>query len=214
MPLSLGARVTLDAERPVAGGRMLARHDGQVVLVAGAIPGERITARVTRVARGTVYADTVEVVTASPDRRARRGRPLRRVDPRPHRLPAAGRAQGRHHRGRVAADRAPAGSCAVACHGVPRARLSLTRPAARVRRPPRLLPRGHASALRPGGRPGSWASPRGVGAGGRGRAVSRRGPRAGGRGPGRERARHRARLPSARPRPARRPACSSRWLQG
>jgi 23S rRNA (uracil1939-C5)-methyltransferase len=69
MPLSLGARVTIDAERPVAGGRMLARHDGQVVLVAGAIPGERITARVTRVARGTVYADTVEVVTASPDRR-------------------------------------------------------------------------------------------------------------------------------------------------
>src|SRR5688500_5819768 len=69
MPLSLGARVTLDAERPVAGGWMLARHDGQVVLVAGAIPGERITARVTRVARGTVYADTVEVVTASPDRR-------------------------------------------------------------------------------------------------------------------------------------------------
>ena len=69
MPLSLGARVTLDAERPVAGGWMLARHDGQVVLVAGAIPGERITARVTRVARGTVYADTVEVVTPSPDRR-------------------------------------------------------------------------------------------------------------------------------------------------
>ena len=69
MPLSLGARVTLDAERPVAGGWTLARHDGQVVLVAGAIPGERIIARVTRVARGTVYADTVEVVTASPDRR-------------------------------------------------------------------------------------------------------------------------------------------------
>ena len=69
MPLSLGARVTFDVERPVAGGWMLARHDGQVVLVAGAIPGERITARVTRVARGTVYADTVEVVTASPDRR-------------------------------------------------------------------------------------------------------------------------------------------------
>jgi 23S rRNA (uracil1939-C5)-methyltransferase len=69
MALSLGARITIDAERPVAGGRMLARHERQVVFVAGAIPGERITARVTRVARGTVYADTVEVVTASPDRR-------------------------------------------------------------------------------------------------------------------------------------------------
>jgi 23S rRNA (uracil1939-C5)-methyltransferase len=67
--LQLGARVTLEAERPVAGGRMLARHEGQVVLVAGAIPGEIVEARVTRVARGTVYADAVEVVTASPDRR-------------------------------------------------------------------------------------------------------------------------------------------------
>ena len=69
MALPAGARVTLEAERPVAGGRMLARHEGQVVLVAGAIPGETVEARVTRVARGTVYADTVRVVTASPDRR-------------------------------------------------------------------------------------------------------------------------------------------------
>jgi 23S rRNA (uracil1939-C5)-methyltransferase len=69
MALSLGARVTLDAERPVAGGRMLARHQGQVVLVAGAIPGETVEARVTRVARGTVYADAERVLTASPDRR-------------------------------------------------------------------------------------------------------------------------------------------------
>ena len=56
-------------ERPVAGGRMLARHDGQVVFVTGAIPGERVMASVERVAKGTVYADTVEVVTASADRR-------------------------------------------------------------------------------------------------------------------------------------------------
>lgn len=69
MALSVGARITLEVERPVAGGRMLARHQGQVVLVAGAIPGETVEARVTRVARGTVYADTVRMVTASPDRR-------------------------------------------------------------------------------------------------------------------------------------------------
>jgi 23S rRNA (uracil1939-C5)-methyltransferase len=67
--LAVGARVTLEAERPVAGGRMLARHRGQVVLVAGAIAGETVEALVTRVARGTVYADTTRVVTASPDRR-------------------------------------------------------------------------------------------------------------------------------------------------
>ena len=36
-----GATVTLDVEKPAAGGRMIARHDGQVVLVWGAIPGER-----------------------------------------------------------------------------------------------------------------------------------------------------------------------------
>ena len=48
---------------------MLARHDGQVVLVAGAIPGERVTARVSRVVKGVAFADTVTVETPSPDRR-------------------------------------------------------------------------------------------------------------------------------------------------
>jgi 23S rRNA (uracil1939-C5)-methyltransferase len=65
-----GTVITLDIEKPAAGGRMLARHHGRVVLVWGAIPGERVAARVDRVAKGVVYADTVEVVTASPDRRA------------------------------------------------------------------------------------------------------------------------------------------------
>lgn len=56
-------------ERPVAGGRMLARHEGQVVLVAGAIPGERVGAEVERSARGTLWATVTEVLEASPDRR-------------------------------------------------------------------------------------------------------------------------------------------------
>jgi len=64
-----GDIVTIDIERPVAGGRMLARHDGRIVLVAGTIPGERVTARVERVAKSVAHADTVEVLTASPDRR-------------------------------------------------------------------------------------------------------------------------------------------------
>ena len=34
---------------------MIARADGQIVLVLGAIPGERVTARVERVAKGVVY---------------------------------------------------------------------------------------------------------------------------------------------------------------
>ena len=65
-----GDILTLDVERPVAGGRMLARHDGRVVLVAGTIPGERVTARIERVAKSVAHADTIEVLTASPDRRA------------------------------------------------------------------------------------------------------------------------------------------------
>jgi 23S rRNA (uracil1939-C5)-methyltransferase len=56
-------------ERPVAGGRMLARHDGRVVLVAGAIPGERVRARVERVSRAVVWAETIEVLEPSADRR-------------------------------------------------------------------------------------------------------------------------------------------------
>jgi 23S rRNA (uracil1939-C5)-methyltransferase len=64
-----GALVTLDVEKPAVGGRMLARHNGQVVLVWGAIPGERIRARVERVGRGVLYAEAAEVLDASPDRR-------------------------------------------------------------------------------------------------------------------------------------------------
>ena len=40
--------IELTIERPVAGGRMLARADGRVVLVAGAIPGARGTLVVVR----------------------------------------------------------------------------------------------------------------------------------------------------------------------
>lgn len=56
-------------DRPVAGGRMLARHDGRVVLVAGAIPGERVRARVERVSRDVTFATAVEILEPSADRR-------------------------------------------------------------------------------------------------------------------------------------------------
>jgi 23S rRNA (uracil1939-C5)-methyltransferase len=67
--LTAGQIITVDIERPVAGGRMLARHDGQIVFVAGAIPGERVQVRVERVAKAVAHAETVDVLTASPDRR-------------------------------------------------------------------------------------------------------------------------------------------------
>ena len=66
------AAATLDvrAERAVAGGAMLARHDGRVVLVTGAIPGERVRVRVDREQRDVVHATTVDVLEPHEDRRA------------------------------------------------------------------------------------------------------------------------------------------------
>jgi tRNA/tmRNA/rRNA uracil-C5-methylase (TrmA/RlmC/RlmD family) len=61
--------VELTIERPVAGGRMLARHDGRVILVAGAIPGETVRARFERIERGVAFARVEAVLTPSPDRR-------------------------------------------------------------------------------------------------------------------------------------------------
>ena len=68
-----GTLLTLDIEKPAAGGRMLARHHGQVVLVWGAIPGERVSARVERIGKGVIYADTAQVLSPSSDRRGDAG---------------------------------------------------------------------------------------------------------------------------------------------
>ena len=65
-----GQELELTIEKPVAGGRMIARHQGQVVLVLGAVPGERVVARVERADRRLAFAQTVRVVEPSPDRRA------------------------------------------------------------------------------------------------------------------------------------------------
>jgi len=48
---------------------MIARDDGRIVFVSGAIPGERVRARVERTAKQLRWAATVEVLEASPDRR-------------------------------------------------------------------------------------------------------------------------------------------------
>ncbi len=56
---------------PVAhGGHCVARHDGRVVFVRHALPGERVLARLTDAAEGARFwrADAVEVLEASPDR--------------------------------------------------------------------------------------------------------------------------------------------------
>ena len=69
MSVTVGDIVTVPVEKPAAGGWMIARIDGQVLLVSGAIPGERVRAAVRRVGRGVAYAETLEVEEASGDRR-------------------------------------------------------------------------------------------------------------------------------------------------
>ncbi|OFW35785.1 MAG: hypothetical protein A3F70_14900 [Acidobacteria bacterium RIFCSPLOWO2_12_FULL_67_14] len=69
MSVEVGSEITVDVEKAVAGGRMLARHEGRVALVWGAIPGERVRARIDRVTPGVLYAEVAEVLSSSPDRR-------------------------------------------------------------------------------------------------------------------------------------------------
>src|SRR5438093_9656725 len=65
-----GQLLSVAIEKPAAGGRMIARVDGQVVLVGGAIPGERVRARIDRVGKGVAFAETIGVDEPSADRRA------------------------------------------------------------------------------------------------------------------------------------------------
>lgn len=62
-------RVEIDVTAVVAGGDGLGRHaDGRVVLVRGALPGERVTAVVTKVEKRLLRADVDEVLVAAPAR--------------------------------------------------------------------------------------------------------------------------------------------------
>jgi tRNA/tmRNA/rRNA uracil-C5-methylase (TrmA/RlmC/RlmD family) len=59
----------LEIGHAVPGGRCLARHEGKVVLVAGALPGERVVARITRSTARHAEAETVDVLQAHARRR-------------------------------------------------------------------------------------------------------------------------------------------------
>lgn len=62
--------LTLDVVAVVQGGDGLARHEGQVVFVPGALPGERVEAVVRKRQRGFLRAELREVVAPSASRRA------------------------------------------------------------------------------------------------------------------------------------------------
>jgi len=70
MSLEPNTEIIITIDKPAAGGRMIARHEGQVVFVAGAIPGERVRARIDRVSKQLAFANTVEVLEPSPHRRS------------------------------------------------------------------------------------------------------------------------------------------------
>lgn len=68
--LVVGDEVEVDVTAIAHGGHCIARHDGQVLFVRHALPGERVLARVTETGAGErfVRADAVAVVDPSPDR--------------------------------------------------------------------------------------------------------------------------------------------------
>jgi 23S rRNA (uracil1939-C5)-methyltransferase len=67
--LAIGDERRLRIDKPAAGGWMIARENGQVVLVSGAIPGETVVARVERSSSGVMFARVIAVDEPSADRR-------------------------------------------------------------------------------------------------------------------------------------------------
>src|SRR5215213_4610809 len=63
-----GELLTLDVDSLAYGGKGVARRNGYVVFVAGALPGDRVTAEVTKSKRGYAEAQAREIVRESPDR--------------------------------------------------------------------------------------------------------------------------------------------------
>jgi 23S rRNA (uracil1939-C5)-methyltransferase len=63
-----GDELELRIDRLAHGGAGVARSEGYVVFVRGAVPGDLVRARITRSKRSFGEADTVELVEASPER--------------------------------------------------------------------------------------------------------------------------------------------------
>ena len=67
-PTLVGALVELDVGAPAHGGSCVARHDGQVVFVRHALPGERVVARITEQTKHFSRAEAIEVLAESEHR--------------------------------------------------------------------------------------------------------------------------------------------------
>jgi 23S rRNA (uracil1939-C5)-methyltransferase len=64
-----GNTLSLRIEKPAAGGWMIARSQGQVILVSGVVPSERATVLIDRVSRGVAYGHATTIEEPSADRR-------------------------------------------------------------------------------------------------------------------------------------------------
>lgn len=64
----VGQRLSVSIEKAAHGGHFIARHEGQVIFVRHAIPGELVEVEITSAGSSFYRADVVKVVKASPDR--------------------------------------------------------------------------------------------------------------------------------------------------
>ena len=113
-----GQQVELTVEKPASGGRMIARHLGQIVLVRGAIPGERVAAWIERAEKRLAYAvDARGARAVTRPRIGGRRSALRWLALRAHRLRPTARAQARRRARRVRARRTPSARGAVRGRG-------------------------------------------------------------------------------------------------
>jgi tRNA/tmRNA/rRNA uracil-C5-methylase (TrmA/RlmC/RlmD family) len=66
--MQIGDRYDVDITAIAHGGHCVARHEGQVIFVRHAIPGERVTVEITDVTRSFARGNCVAVIEASPHR--------------------------------------------------------------------------------------------------------------------------------------------------
>lgn len=66
--MQIGDRVDVDVTAIAHGGHCIARHDGRVIFVRHAIPGEKVTVEITDVTKNFARGNCIAVITASPFR--------------------------------------------------------------------------------------------------------------------------------------------------
>ncbi len=68
MTVEIGDVIEVDVTKVANGGFCIARHEGQVVFVRHALPGERVRAEITDITKKFLRADTVEVLASHQSR--------------------------------------------------------------------------------------------------------------------------------------------------